>query len=222
MDILDAYAVLQRCTQLVKEKQQSGFAFAILQDISRRLIYEVSYDPPELPQVLDESLKFGLQRPLNLVEEGRELVREGPVTLHQKPKKKHFLFLLNNLLIICKASSKHADRYKVLEVVEGRQLEAEELGDAGKSYFRVTTPSSKFEFVGRTAEETSTWVKEINQARSKNKVYGVPLADLTQRESSIHGIPVPVVYLIKYLRQNGMLVQASFFFLTADLFAPQP
>jgi len=42
-EVLDAYAVLQRCTQLVKEKHQAGFAYAVLHDIQRRLVYEVRF-----------------------------------------------------------------------------------------------------------------------------------------------------------------------------------
>jgi len=62
-------------------------------------------------------------------------VKEGVVLPFQKSKKKFFLFLLNNLLVITKTSSK-SDKCKVVELVHNKHLEIEELNDGKVAYFR--------------------------------------------------------------------------------------
>jgi hypothetical protein len=52
-DILDAYAILQRYNEIFRERQQSSFTFAVLQDIQRRLQSDVrSFEKKKLLLIL--------------------------------------------------------------------------------------------------------------------------------------------------------------------------
>eukprot|EP01121_Diplochlamys_sp_Union-15-3_P011194 TRINITY_DN3214_c0_g1_i1.p1 TRINITY_DN3214_c0_g1~~TRINITY_DN3214_c0_g1_i1.p1 ORF type:complete len:197 (-),score=33.17 TRINITY_DN3214_c0_g1_i1:471-1061(-) len=108
-------------------------------------------------------------RPKNFLIPTRFFVREGPILLwndKEKRKKKRYLFLFNDTLLITKPEGKRKYWLRVLIALSSGTTQAQDTDYVGGDYpeFRLHCRTRAFAFFTVSLTEKQIWIQDINAA----------------------------------------------------------
>eukprot|EP00339_Tiarina_fusa_P030411 CAMPEP_0117062248 /NCGR_PEP_ID=MMETSP0472-20121206/43364_1 /TAXON_ID=693140 ORGANISM="Tiarina fusus, Strain LIS" /NCGR_SAMPLE_ID=MMETSP0472 /ASSEMBLY_ACC=CAM_ASM_000603 /LENGTH=680 /DNA_ID=CAMNT_0004781299 /DNA_START=665 /DNA_END=2707 /DNA_ORIENTATION=+ len=182
------------CTKILDEQQSPE----VCKNIKQTLIVELS-------------LK-GLENPL-LGTPKRTLMKEGPLRISKKKTTCH-LYLFNDMMITAERIANSLQN-KYLQTIYPYEVELEPIGT--KLQLQITQANGNvdtelFSFKGSRSTKAE-WLKTLNEFvenYKKNRVFGMPLEEIIEREQIPERIPFVMAISMIYIREYGLSTEGIF------------
>ena len=149
------------------------------------------------------------QKPLNLLSwSKRSLLKEGTVRINGK--KSMHIHLFTDLAILSETGS--VNTFKFVKQIGFHHTS---IVEENEKDFSLIIPGDKepLSFKFNSKSEASEWLSRISQVietYDKNRVYGVPLAELLEKEQEPDGIPKLLKETLSHIGQKGCDVEGIF------------
>jgi len=187
-NIRNAYVSIKKTCKFIQDSYKGATNRAKILDVQRRVIFP--------------------QNPMELLVPKRLYIGEAPITTVEKTMvgfsmdRQRFYFLFSDILILCEEASKG---FRVLHTFVFKECSITE-DPVNFTQFTLVSPQFKALFSFRTKEEKqklSNRLKDmIENETMTEKVFGVSLARILEREKPIDGIPFIVKTTVEYLKKK--------------------
>lgn len=204
-DIVSASALMkQTCAFVAQSLEQADHRAKIL-GVQRRLV--------------------GYEGPLNLLEAKRFFCFEGSATVtvakaQKTTVSKRYLFVFNNLVIITKHIAKGYQVKKLLHLSSDDDILDQPDTPNAKHNFILLHGGIKYQIAAKSSEEKAQFLASLTvslQQQKRDRVFGIPLADLLEREGRQNGVPKVVEDIVNYFDSHQEMIQIEGIFRQSGL-----
>jgi len=136
-----------------------------------------------------------IPKPEDLISTNRFFVREGPVNMYsekERKKKPYYLFLFNDVMLICKKQPKQKWRVKIYVTLRSTYVHTENIPAAGfDSQFRLHCKARSFNFYCTSDEDRECWLKELNTSINGEHANEHHDKDYQKKQRELEGTTTP-------------------------------
>ena len=203
------------CKATEKETAELGRAIGVWEGIAvavRKIMEEVetpeAYDNLKRTLLVELSIK-GLDESI-LGVPNRTFVKEGSLRI-SKSKLHYQLYLFTDVLIIAEKSLQHS---KLVHMVYPDELKLAD-GTGNRITLKISDKgiATSLQFTFKSSKEVLEWknpLEEFIDRYTKNRVFGISINDVIEKENLPEGLPFALFIVMKYIREYGMYTEGIF------------